>query len=122
MNERAKYAEIYGQAKRVTPEDRAAFRQIWNKVWGDELAYELAPTNFITWHELHRVADRARRSAPAHVSSTSVAEAVALACGSHRRRAPLFSESTSRQKHARPRDVERQRTMLTWRPSIASRT
>ena len=60
MSEREKYAEIYGQPRRVKAEDRTAFSQIWRKVWGDELAYELAPTNFITWHELHRVAAELR--------------------------------------------------------------
>ena len=47
MTEKDKYAEIYGQPRRVTAEDRAAFRRIWHKIWGDDLAYELAPTNFV---------------------------------------------------------------------------
>jgi cyclopropane fatty-acyl-phospholipid synthase-like methyltransferase len=60
MTEKKKYAEIYGRDRQITAEDRAAIRQIWHEIWGDELAYELAPTNFITWHELHRVAAELR--------------------------------------------------------------
>lgn len=48
-DERAKYADMYGRER--TP----AFGAIWRSVWGDDLAYELAPTNWITWHELRRI-------------------------------------------------------------------
>jgi hypothetical protein len=61
MSERARYAEIYGNPRRITAEDQAAFRQIWRKVWGDELAYELAPTS--SWNELHRIAAELRARA-----------------------------------------------------------
>jgi SAM-dependent methyltransferase len=53
--ERAKYADLYGRARPATPADFAAFEAIWRGVWGDDLAYELAPTNWITWDELRRI-------------------------------------------------------------------
>jgi cyclopropane fatty-acyl-phospholipid synthase-like methyltransferase len=49
-DERAKYADLYGRPR------AAAFGAIWRGVWGDELAYELAPANWITWRELRRIA------------------------------------------------------------------
>jgi SAM-dependent methyltransferase len=55
MTERDKYAEIYGSSRPVTAEDRSKFGKIWRRVWGDDLPYELAPTNFITWADLRRI-------------------------------------------------------------------
>ena len=66
MSERKKYAELYGRQD-IATDQRAAFGAIWRSVWGDDLAYELAPTNFVTWDDLHRVAAELRVGAGARV-------------------------------------------------------
>ncbi len=73
MSEREKYADIYGQAPRVTAEDRAAVAEIWQGVWGDDRPYEVAPTNFITWDELRRF--------PAELRVGAGARLLDLGCG-----------------------------------------
>lgn len=60
MTERQKYADIYGASRDVTAEQRAALAGIWRSVWGDDFPLELAPTNFVTWDELRRMATELR--------------------------------------------------------------